>query len=213
MLVISTGRRADVRRSTSGWPVFSSQTAQAEKASRVTAKDVTVHRPVQPHACPLEMPSNKAVKAIKSETAPREIETSWCPDSRLRSDHHDEDEHHEGHRKTCPEHRLPTKPAVEQSRQRRPTAAPTPSVALIRATAPPMRSGGSWSRMVEIPMGISAGAKPCSARDNQRPQGAADGSEEGPGDQDHQRDDDDPSLVVHVGELGGDWGGDHQSAR
>jgi hypothetical protein len=39
-----------------------------------------------------------------------------------------------------------------------------PSVALISATAPPIRSGGSSSRIVEMPIGMSAGANPCSAR-------------------------------------------------
>ena len=46
----------------------------------------------------------------------------------------------------------------------RPSAPPMPSVALINATAEPTRSLGSSSRMMLMPTGISAAAKPCSDR-------------------------------------------------
>ena len=45
-----------------------------------------------------------------------------------------------------------------------PSAAPMPRVALINATADPTFSLGSSSRMMLIPIGISAAAKPCSER-------------------------------------------------
>ena len=46
----------------------------------------------------------------------------------------------------------------------RPRAAPMPRVALISATAEPTFSLGSSSRMMLMPIGISAAANPCSDR-------------------------------------------------
>jgi len=70
MFVSSTGRRADVRRSTRGWPTLSSKGTQITSAATVTTNnEITASLP-HPQLPPLEMPSNSAVSAIDNSAAP-----------------------------------------------------------------------------------------------------------------------------------------------
>ena len=120
MLVSSTGRRAEVRRSTSGCPVRSSHGAHMAKTRTETRKDNSVHCEVQPQTPPLEMPSSSAVNAMDIKIAPSQSKRAGVrtPDSgttvrtstSITTDIAD----------AGPEHRLPTERLVDHARERKP---------------------------------------------------------------------------------------------
>ncbi len=130
---------------------------------------VTRNRPTtcwlaHPQEPPLEIPSNRAVSAIDSSSAPmksnlpfvRTVDSETSSSTPTIS--------------SAPVAADVQKMACQPNCSKMmpdngsPSAAPIPRVALIRATAEPTFSFGSSSRMMLIPIGMSAAAKPCSAR-------------------------------------------------
>ena len=163
-LVSSTGLRAAVRRSTIGVLVRSSHGTQIARSTTEATARTRVVSLVQPQWLPLVTGSRKATSARDSRTAPtpskdpgvRRVDsgtTSGMATSMAAAIAA------ETQNNACQLVCAEIRPASG-----RPAADPMPRVADMRATAPPTRSRGSSSRMIEMPTGMSAAAKPCRAR-------------------------------------------------
>ena len=209
MLVSSTGRRVEVRRSTSGSPVRSSQGAHIAKTRTATTNDSTVHCEVQPQTPPLEMPSSRAVSAMDSSIGAQPVEAAGCPHPGLRHHRQDEHEHHDGHDDAAPEHGLPAEGLVDHARQGKPHGAADAERGAHQrdgATDPLRRQLVAHRRDADRDEGRREALQ--HPGDDQQRQRVAQRTEQGPEQQGDQRDDDHPALAVHVGEAGQDRGRD-----
>ncbi len=163
-LVISTGRRPDVRRSTIGWLTFSSYGTQAARSIAAVRNSRRTGSEPQPHEPPLDMASSRAAKAADSTNAPAKSKRpgvrtldSGTTSTTARSSSAPaavDTQKIEAH----------PRPSYNRPAKGRPRALPIPRVALIKATAEPIFSLGSSSRMILMPTGIRAEAKPWSVR-------------------------------------------------
>jgi hypothetical protein len=97
-----------------------------------------------------------------------------------------------------------TKFSVTKALMGRPSAPPTPSVALTSAIDEPSFPGCRVSRRITMPNGITPMPVPCRApADDHRDHGRRQGADDGSGDEQGEQDDGDPALAVHVAELAG----------
>ncbi len=163
-MVINTGGRALVRRSTRGPGVRSSHQPQAASRAAVAASRPVVVALPQPQSAPLEMARSRQTSAAERPSAPTR---SKRPPERT------EDSGTSASTRTSAN---APRPAAVQNRTcqsncsasraaaGRPSAPPTPREALISAVAEPSRSAGSSSRMMLMPSGMTPEANPWRAR-------------------------------------------------
>ena len=163
-LVKSTWRRMDTRRSTSGLGVRSSHQAQNPNIRIAAPNKESVSVLVQPQSPPLEMASSRAMRAAESEIAPpksnvppvRTVDSGTRTTTRTAAR---APSTADAQNRTCQSAYSAIKAAIG-----RPRAPPTPSEALIIATAPASFLGGSTSRITLMPSGMTPAARPCRIR-------------------------------------------------